>query len=74
MTYYESIMATFVKSKGHLGFSLDGTMEFHERGADIYRAPIGTVIDIDTGYRIARWFGPKWQWDSLNQADTFIAS
>jgi hypothetical protein len=47
------------KSKGHLFFK-DG-QEWYQAGGEIYRAPTGNVIDVETGYSIGRWEFPVWQ-------------
>jgi len=57
---------TFVKSKGHIGlFQYNGTWYevFKDGLGELFRAPVSNVIDIGTGYRLARWEAPAWQAD-----------
>jgi hypothetical protein len=45
------------KCKGHICFveTEYGDYEWYTDGKELYRAPIGNVIDCRTGYRFGRW-------------------
>lgn len=59
---------SYEPSKGHLGdYTYQGTTYevYEDAKGDIWRAPISSVIDVRTGYRIGRWEGPKHQRDYI---------
>jgi hypothetical protein len=52
-----------VKSKGHVEFRFpedgsEGYELYKDESGALYRAPVGSVIDVDTGRRIGRWEAP----------------
>ncbi len=59
------------KSRGHIGYltALEGgTMEIYRDAiGDIHWAPLSCVIDIDTGYRIGRFFCTAAAWPEFKK-------
>lgn len=63
-----------VKSRGHVGFyTYEGTQYevYKDANGNLYRAPVGNVIDLDTGNRIGRWEAPAHMADK--QAEVLLA-
>ena len=44
-------------SKGHVGI-IGGSEYYKDARGDLYRAQLDAVIDLNTGYRFARWEAP----------------